>query len=122
MGRLNQGPNGSFSGKAGSLIGSSWKGIFYIKGLQKKSLKPRSPRQIEYQDRFAFAVKFLHPIKNILNMGFSKVNPKRATGYNTEIIINSKDNHRDLHVFLYLVKSDGKAWSNSMYLGHALRG
>jgi len=213
MGRLNQGPNGPFSGKTGSVIGSSWKGIFYIKSLQKKSLKPRSPRQIEYQDRFAFAVKFLHPIKRLLNMGFSKVNPKGATGYNmalsyilqnsikgshpnfeidypavrftqgklhlpqvvnieriglsikvtwstetdnygsftdddmmlltyqaetgffieytsdsmrkdgkTEIKIAPEDNDRNFHVFLYLIKRDGKIWSNSMYLGHALWG
>lgn len=212
MGRLNQGPNGPFSGKAGSVIGSSWKGIYYIKGLQKKSLKPRSQRQIEYQDRFAFAVRFLHPIKRHLNMGFSKVNPNGATGFNmaisymlhnsikgihpnfeidystlritqgplhlpqeiniersglnvkiswstetddyasfnsdemkfltyhaetlffkeydsifilrkegqTEIKINPEDIHKNFHVFLYIVRSDSKVWSNSKYLGFAL--
>lgn len=85
MGRLNHGPNGPFSGKAGSVIGSSWRGIFYIKGLQKKSTKARSPLQIEQQARFGFAVKFLRPVKKVVDMGFSNVNPGGATGYNMAI-------------------------------------
>lgn len=39
MGTIRQGANGSFRGKAGSVIGSSWKGIDYIKGLPKKRTK-----------------------------------------------------------------------------------
>lgn len=85
MGRLNRGPNGPFSGKAGSVIGSSWRDIYYIKGLQKKSTKARSPLQIEQQDRFGFAVKFLSPVKNVVDMGFSNVNPGGATGFNMAI-------------------------------------
>lgn len=85
MGRINKGPNGGFSGKAGSVIGSSWRDIFYIKGLQKKITKPRSQGQLEQQAKFALAVKFLHPVKDILNMGFGNVNPQGATGYNMGI-------------------------------------
>lgn len=39
MGTIRQGANGSFRGKAGSVIGSSWKGIDYIKGLPKSGQK-----------------------------------------------------------------------------------
>ena len=85
MGRLNRGPNGPFSGKAGSFIGSSWREIYYIKGLQKKITKARSPLQIEQQNRFGFAVKFLSGIKGLVDMGFSNVNPGGATGYNMAI-------------------------------------
>lgn len=85
MGRINKGPNGGFSGKAGSVIGSNWRDIFYIKGLQKKITKPRSQGQLEQQAKFALAVKFLHPVKGILNMGFGNVNPQGATGYNMGI-------------------------------------
>jgi hypothetical protein len=85
MGRLNRGPNGPFSGKAGSIIGSSWRDIYYIKGLQKKSTNPRSQAQIAQQNKFAFAVKFLRPVKVILDMGFSRINPGGATGYNMAI-------------------------------------
>ena len=85
MGRLNRGPNGPFSGKAGSVIGSSWRGIYYIKGLQKTITKARSPLQLEQQKRFALAVKFLYQRKNVLDMGFSTINPGGATGYNMAI-------------------------------------
>lgn len=85
MGRLNRGPNGPFSGKAGSVIGSSWRGIYYIKGLQKKITKARSPLQLEQQKRFSLAVKFLYQKKHVLDMGFSTINPGGATGYNMAI-------------------------------------
>lgn len=82
MGRLNRGPNGPFSGKAGSVIGSSWRDIYYIKGLQKRSTKERGPLQIASQEKFRLAVKFLAPVKSVLDIGFSKINPGGATGYN----------------------------------------
>lgn len=97
MGRFNRGPNGSFSGKAGSFIGSSWREIFYIKGLQKKSVKPRSPLQIEQQNRFSFAVKFLNPVKGVVDMGFSNVNPRGATGYNMAISHFLQNSMRGTH-------------------------
>lgn len=49
MGRIKQGANGGFSGKAGSVIGSSWKEIEYIKGRPKVSNKPATQRQLEQQ-------------------------------------------------------------------------
>jgi hypothetical protein len=85
MARLNRGPNGPASGKFGSVIGSSWRGIYYIKGLQKKTKKARSPLQIAQQNKFAFAVKFLSQIKSLLDIGFSRINPGGATGYNMAI-------------------------------------
>lgn len=85
MARLNKGQNGPPSGKFGSVIGSSWRGIYYIKGLQKKITKIRSPLQIAQQNKFAFAVKFLRPVKALLDMGFSRINPGGATGYNMAI-------------------------------------
>jgi len=85
MGRLNRGPNGPFSGKAGSIIGSSWRDIYYIKGLQKRSQKPRSLLQIEQQKRFGLAVNLLRLVKSVVDMGFSSINPGGATGYNMAI-------------------------------------
>ncbi len=85
MARLNRGPNGPVSGKFGSVIGSSWREIYYIKGLQKEIKKARSPLQIAQQNKFAFAVKFLNQVKPLLDMGFSRINPGGATGYNMAI-------------------------------------
>lgn len=46
MGVIRRGVNGCFKGKAGSVIGSSWKSIDYIKGLYKKRTKPASEEQL----------------------------------------------------------------------------
>lgn len=85
MARLNRGPNGPPSGKFGSVIGSSWRGIYYIKGLQKESKKAPSPLQIQQQKKFAFAVRFLRSVKPVVDIGFSRINPGGATGYNMAI-------------------------------------
>jgi hypothetical protein len=82
MGIIKQGANGGFSGKAGSVIGSSWKDIEYIKGRPKTSNKPASQRQLEQQAKFAMAVKFLRPIKDLLNFTYGSLKDGRATGFN----------------------------------------
>ncbi len=82
MGTIRQGALGGFSGKAGSIIGSSWRDINYIKGLPKLSNKPKSEKQLEQQAKFALAVKFLQPIKSMMNIGFGQVKTGKATGFN----------------------------------------
>ncbi len=82
MGTIKQGANGGFSGKAGSVIGSSWKGIDYIKGRPKASNKPPTLRQLEQQAKFSLGVKFLKPIKDLLNSTCSSLREGRAMGFN----------------------------------------
>lgn len=82
MGRIKQGANGGFSGKAGSVIGSSWKGIDYIKGRPKTSSKPASQLQLEQQAKFKLAVNFLKPIKDLLNFTCVSLSQGRAMGFN----------------------------------------
>ena len=55
MGIIRQGANGGYSGKVGSTVGSSWKGIDYIKALPKKSSKPATQAQLEQQAKFKLA-------------------------------------------------------------------
>ena len=73
MGIINKGINGPFKGKTGSVIGSSWKKISYIKGLPKKKNVKRtpSPEQTLQQRRFKLLNDFLHPISTLLKIGFS---------------------------------------------------
>ena len=85
MGIIRNGANGGFSGKAGSIIGSSWKDINYIKGLPKLSKKAKTLKQLEQQAKFATAVKFLQPVKDLLNVGFGNYKQGRASGYNMAV-------------------------------------
>ena len=82
MGIIRNGANGGFSGKAGSVIGSHWRDINYIKGLPKKSTKAPTQLQLEQQLKFALAIKTIQPITALLNEGFKGSKTTRATGYN----------------------------------------
>lgn len=82
MAIIKNGPNGTFSGKAGSVVGSSWRSVNYIKGLPKASKQPKSPKQLEQQAKFGAAVRFLQPITDVLNLGLGRQKNSKATGYN----------------------------------------
>ncbi|HEY0900062.1 MAG TPA: DUF6266 family protein [Sphingobacteriaceae bacterium] len=82
MGRIVQGANGGFRGKAGSVIGSAWRDVEYIKGRPKPSSKAPSLRQLEQQLKFSMAVRFLRPIKDLLNFSYDSLKKGRATGFN----------------------------------------
>lgn len=84
MGTYINGINGHFSGKVGDLVGSSWLGKNYVKHAPGTSNKPKSEKQLAQQAKFALAVRFLHPVKEVLNIGFRQLN-RPATGYNMAI-------------------------------------
>lgn len=82
MGIIRNGANGGFSGKAGSVIGSSWNNVSYIKGLPKISTKPASLKQMDQRLRFGIVMGFLVPIKDMLLKGYKGQAAGKATGFN----------------------------------------
>lgn len=86
MGEIKKGVLGGFSGKVGNVVGSSWRGIDYIRSLPKPSKKEPTQRQLDQRARFGLVVQFLHPIKFLLNLGFAgKARGKSLTGYNLSV-------------------------------------
>lgn len=85
MGTIRNGANGGFSGKAGSVIGSRWNDISYIKGLPKISTKPASLKQLDQRARFSAVLKFMGPIKDMLLLGYRGQKSGRTTGFNLGI-------------------------------------
>ena len=69
MAKMKNGLLGPISGKVGSVVGSSWRGIEYIKSKPKRK-KP--PTEGELANRFVFAYTqlWLQPIKDFLKVGF----------------------------------------------------
>ncbi|WP_286862696.1 MULTISPECIES: DUF6266 family protein [Sphingobacterium] len=88
MGTIRKGANGGFSGKAGSVIGASWKSIDYIRGLSKKSNKPKTEEQLIQQARFYAIAKFIMPIAPFVQVGFSQINADTMTPTNVAIQAN----------------------------------
>ncbi len=88
MGTIVNGANGGFKGKAGSIIGSSWKSINYIKGLYKKRSKPASEAQMMQQEKFKTLMRFLLPINFFLKIGFGRKNTEKLTPINAAFQFN----------------------------------
>ncbi|HWL00726.1 MAG TPA: DUF6266 family protein [Parapedobacter sp.] len=88
MGVIRRGANGGFKGKAGSVIGSSWKSIDYIKGLYKKRTKPATEEQLMQQSKFRLLMRFLMPLKVFLRVGYGQ----RKTDTHTPMNVAFQDN------------------------------
>ncbi|MES2653378.1 MAG: DUF6266 family protein [Bacteroidota bacterium] len=85
MGNYSKGANGTISGKFGSVVGSSWRGIDYLRGLPKKSKKPISDLQLAVRAKFALSAAQLSPIKDVLYIGFGDKKLSTITGYNAAV-------------------------------------
>ena len=70
MSTIKQGILGGFSGKVGTVIGASWKGISYMRGIAATVTNPRTPAQLEQRAKFATAIKFLQPLTPFLRVGY----------------------------------------------------
>jgi len=72
MGKINQGILGGFSGKVGSVVGSSWKGISYMRGQAVSKNRKKTLQQIKQGCKFAFALDLLQPITPFVRIGFKR--------------------------------------------------
>ncbi len=84
MGRFIKGVLGGFSGKVGTVIGSSWNGIDYMRSLPKASTKAPSDLQLIQRAKFGLANGFLGPVGSLINMGF-RTQAVKKTGFNLAI-------------------------------------
>ena len=88
MAKFVNGAIGTFSGKVGSIIGSSWRSIPYMRGLSKKRTKPFSEAQLAQQQRFGLMGQFLLPLKGLLEIGLANMDESTATLFNRAMALN----------------------------------
>jgi len=69
MAKMKNGLHGPISGKIGSIVGSSWRGIEYIKSKPKRT-KPPTYGELGNRFIFAYTQLWLQPIKDFLKVGF----------------------------------------------------
>jgi len=72
MGHIRKGILGGFSGKVGTVIGSSWKRTMYMRSLPKKSNNQRSLAQRTQMSKFALVVALLRPLTAVLRIGWKR--------------------------------------------------
>jgi len=70
MGTIKKGILGGFSGKVGTVVGASWKGIAYMRSPPQKVRNPRTEPQMMQRTKFAVTLNFLKPLNGLLRTGW----------------------------------------------------
>lgn len=87
MGKIKKGILGGFSGKVGTVVGASWKGIDYIRSLPTTVRNPRTPGQVNQRNKFSTVINFLSQITPLIRIGFSNYANKQ-TAFNAAMSYN----------------------------------
>jgi len=87
MGTIRDGINGPFRGRVGSVIGSSWRKIHYIKGLPRRQKRGATEKQAVQRQKFKLLNEFLLPIASLLELGFAQ-HTGTSTGRNAAFSAN----------------------------------
>lgn len=80
MAKITQGILGGFSGKVGTVVGGSWKGIDYMR-IHKKPSNPNTEKQVNQRTKFTTALSLLQPITPFLRVGY-KLFTAKQTAFN----------------------------------------
>ena len=72
MGKINQGILGGFSGKVGTVVGSTWKSINYMRALAVSVHNPNTAKQQCQRGKFKTVMQFCKTITPFLRVGFQE--------------------------------------------------
>ncbi|MBS2099095.1 DUF6266 family protein [Carboxylicivirga linearis] len=84
MGKYDKGILGAISGKVGTVVGSRWKGIRYLRSLAGPRKGVPSIAQLKQQARFALGVQFLQPIHPLIKVGY-RTQIRKQSPYNAAL-------------------------------------
>lgn len=70
MGTIKQGILGGFSGRVGTVIGSNWKSVHYMRALATNVSNPRTEKQQCQRGKFSTAISFLTTITPFVRVGY----------------------------------------------------
>ena len=85
MAKYSRGTFGLISGTVNNAVGTSWRGVNYLRNVAKKSNKGPSTGQLAVQAKLVLAANQLTRIKKVLNLGFSDKKLNKITGYNAAV-------------------------------------
>lgn len=81
MGKYNKGILGAFRGKIGTVVGSIWNGITYMRSLGEYVDNPTTA-QLNARAKVSLVMPFLADMKSIINIGWLSQQKKGLTGMN----------------------------------------
>ena len=103
MGRIKQGILGGFSGKVGTVVGSSWKGIAYMRGMPQHYTTQATWGELFCQRALSAIIEVLRPIASTLRLTFGDYDHGMST-FNKAVKINypgAIENHGGEPVVIY---------------------
>ena len=78
MGTIKQGILGGFNGKVSTVVGSSWKGEAYMRGLAQHVKNPRTAAQLAQRAKLQIAQNFMKQALQFINLGLKDVAKKQS--------------------------------------------
>ena len=81
MGAIKQGILGGFTGKVGTVIGSTWKNVCYMRAKAINVANPRTPKQQHQRAKLTLGVNFLKRMMPYIRVGF-RLQATDCTAYN----------------------------------------
>ena len=70
MGKISQGILGGFSGKVGTVIGSTWKSIHYMRAIATSVKDSRTEKQLFQRSKFLASINFLKTATPFVRIGY----------------------------------------------------
>ena len=70
MGIIYRGILGGFQNKTGAVVGVRWRGLDVMRGIPRKSNKPDSQAQLDYQMKFRLLSQLLTKVASVVEIGF----------------------------------------------------
>ena len=71
MGSIAKGILGGFSGKVGTVIGGTWKGIDFMRSRPSRTNRPATAKQLVQHAKFSLATKFVATMNKLLMVTFN---------------------------------------------------
>jgi hypothetical protein len=90
MARITKGILGPVNGKVGTVVGSNWRGIDYIRSASGPRKGQATLAQLDQQMRFTLMTGFLQSVKGMVQVGFQKAAQKQ-TALNAALSYNLKN-------------------------------
>ena len=91
MATLNNGLLGGFSGKVGDFIGSTCRGVEYIKRRPVKMTNPKTKSQTKQRSRFVVTQNFLRTFTPFIRIGFKNFAVNGMSAFNAAMSYNMKN-------------------------------
>ncbi len=86
MAVYKQGILGPFSGKVGTVVGASWRGVPYIRSVASKVADAKTAAQLEVRNRLSAVTRAIRPFLESIRHGF--INAGVASGWPQAVKVN----------------------------------